>query len=150
MFIKVKRALYSASCIYSSHTHTQHPHTHTHTFCSHSLSPSLALLLSQAVCPHGNEGCSNNNNNNDCKVINTLCKTATKKKNKKAKHSAAKEKKKTKAAKWVGQGCQSGWVGALALGACLFLCRVVTAAASSSFRSLLLLHCRCLGRRRCC
>lgn len=136
MFIKVKRALYSTSCIYSSHTHTQHPHTHTHThtLSSHSLSPSIALLLSQAVCPHGNEGCSNNNNN-ACKVINTLCKTATKKK-KKAKHSE--REKKTKAANWVGQGCQSGWVGALALGACLFLCRVVTAAASS-FCSLLLL-----------
>lgn len=150
MFIKVKRALYSTSCIYSSHTHTQHPHTHTHTLSlALSLCPSLALLLSQAVCPHGNEGCSNNNKN-DCKVINTLCKTATKKKNKKAKHSAAKEKKKQKRRIGLGRVASlGGW------GRSLWV-RVYFCAGLLLLLLLLLLfalffsYCRCLGRRRCC
>lgn len=139
MFIKVKRALYSASCCYCTHTHTNtrtrtllHTHSPTLSLLSVSLSCSLTLLLSQAVCPHGNEGCSNNN---DCKVINTLCKKATKKK-KTTKHSAAKKERRKKQSElgWAGLAV---WVGGVPLGACLFLCRVVTAASSCSLLRLL-------------
>lgn len=124
MFIKVKRALYSASCFY----------THTHTHADYSdctiLSParslnSLSLFLSGTRSFRLSARMATR-----VAVIKTLCKTATKKK-KTAKQRSEKKKRKTKRiglGRVESDGSPHGWVGA-----CLFLYRVVTAAACSSF-----------------
>lgn len=144
MFIKVKRALYSASCIYSSHTHTQHTHTHSHYLFP--LFVSLSCSPTQSGClPAWQRGLQQQQQQRLQSNKHTVQDSNKKEEGK------AQRKRKKKQKRRIGLGrvaSLGGW------GRSLWV-RVYFCAGLLLLLLLLLLfalfsYCLCLGRRRCC
>lgn len=125
MFIKVKRARFSASCFYT------HTYSRTLLWLHHTLSGALSLnSLSLALAHSGcllawQRGLQQQQQQQQHSNKNTVQDSSKKEED----SERAQRKKKQSELGWAGLSLPGGWA---LLGACLFLCRVVTAAAASS------------------